>query len=147
MTMAMTKLAWLALLPLALATAACDGTFKYFNFKVWDGGKEVYVEKFYNDGLGSVPHQKTAFDLASHGDGDAAIRVLEDHIAHGGGTDWDNYDLAILYERRHNWDKAEAAIREAIRLDRGTKTNNTDFTRELALIQHYREEEAKVKGK
>lgn len=134
----------LVAVPIALGLAGCDGTFKYFNFKVWDGGKEVYVEKFYNDGLGSVGHQKTAFDLASHGDNDAAIRVLEDHIAHG-GTDWDNYDLAILYERKHDWDKAEAAIKEAIRLDRHEKTNNTDFQRELALIQHYREEEAKAK--
>jgi len=134
---------------LGLFAAGCSPSLKYFKFKVWDEGRQVYVEKFFNDGFGAAPHATTAYESAMNGDNETALKVMKNHVDHQGGDAWDYWDLAILYERRHDWDAAEAAMREAIHKDRhdGDKRIDADFPKELALIEHYRDEENKHKGK
>jgi hypothetical protein len=146
----MKSLASLALLAaLGAASTGCSPSLKYFRFKVWENNQQVYVNKFFNDGFGAAPHATAAYEAAENGDNDSALKILKGHIDHQGGDAWDYYDLAILYERRHQWDDAEAAIQKAISSDRhdGDRHVDADFPKELGLIRYYRDQENKHAGR
>ena len=121
------------LVTLALAAAACGASLKHIEFPVKENGQSVQVSKFFNDGFGGTEATK-AFEAAQRGDVPAAIAILNEDIARHPTFAWNHYDLAILYESTASWDKAEAEIKEAQRVEGPKGASTKSYADELAYI-------------
>lgn len=119
----------LAGLALSLGLTAC-GPQKYVGFEVWEGPNETSQAKkslYYN--AGGIYDQ--AWAMLENNDVDGAIKLFVEK-ENKSGFDW-RY-LAILYEVKHDWVKAEEAINKAIELD----PKDADLQSELAYIQDHK---------
>jgi tetratricopeptide (TPR) repeat protein len=137
------------------ALLGCDSlSLKYIRFPVKENGRTVEVQKFYNDGIGLVPEQGQAYEAAARGDFNGAERLLRRALERLPEDEWTWYDLAIIHEAQGEWDKAEDAIKNAIKWDldnvkkggkgkkgKGPSSNlrpNNDFQKELDFIQAHK---------
>lgn len=119
----------LAGLALSLGLTAC-GPQKYIGFEVWEGPSETsQAKKKLHYGVGGYYDQ--AWEMLEKNDVDGAIALIEAY-ENKGQFDW-RY-LAILYEVKHDWPKAEEAINKAIEL----APQDSDLQSELAYIQDHK---------
>ncbi|MCL2824275.1 MAG: hypothetical protein FWD57_09810 [Polyangiaceae bacterium] len=113
----------------AVALSAFGCATKYVEFPVWEGeGQEASTAKKmipHCAGTGGCP--KT-YDRLQADDVDGAIALLEGD-ENKSAMVWAY--LAVLYEVKHDWDKAEAAINEAIKTD-------SSYQSELDYIQDHK---------
>jgi hypothetical protein len=124
----------------ALGLAGCGASIKELGFSVDEGGRKVHVEKFFNDGLGGDNAAAHAFEAATRNDIAGAMQIMKDDIARDPKDAWDHYNLGILYEATAEWDKAEAEMKEAQRLDSAATKGkpNTRFAEEIAFIDRHK---------
>jgi len=112
-----------------LGTGGCDPTLKYVRFPVHEGNAKVYYEKFFNDGFGLDLDAAAAYEAIERHDVDTAVRYCENAARKSPNDDWPQYNLAIVYEVKGNWDAAETAIREAIRIDQAQRAANKNLSK------------------
>jgi tetratricopeptide (TPR) repeat protein len=115
---------------------ACGASaLKHIDFSVTEGGHPVAVSKFFMDGFSDGDPQNQAFAAAQRNDVPGAIKILEADIATNPKNSWDHYDLGILYEATGAWDKADAEMKEAQRIDAAEKRPaEKRYSEELAYI-------------
>jgi tetratricopeptide (TPR) repeat protein len=131
---------------IVLAAGGCDATLKHVRFPVQEGNSKVYYEKFFNDGFGLDLDEAAAYQAIERNDVDTAVRYCESAVRAHPNDEYAQYDLAIVYEIKGNWDGAETAIREAIRIDTAqratakgqSKRADADYVAELAFIQRHK---------
>jgi hypothetical protein len=117
----------ITLLPLGVGAATACGpnstwALKHLDFNVTESGKSIPVEKFYmDDGITDSSPQNLAFTAAKQGDIPGAIKILTDDTQARPTNSWNHYDLGVLYEATLAWDKAEAEMKEAQRIDAAEK--------------------------
>ncbi len=117
----------------ALAFAAGCGTHKYLNFQVWEGpGQTSEAHKSFDADLALGGYHDQVWDLLGKNDVDGAIKLIE---AEQQKNQFDYYNLAILYEVKHDWAKAEENMKAAIAADKGM---NPSYQNELAYIQDHK---------
>jgi len=117
--------------------AGLTGCSRYFVLPVWENGRQVNVSKWFNDG--ALDYRVTAYDMANHSN-DEAIKIMKIHMDRYGADAWDHYDVAILYERKAEWDNAEQEINLAISAAQASGNHRVDtiISSELSDIQSYR---------
>ena len=119
---------------IALAGTAC-GPKKYLTYEVWESpGQTSNAKKDWVSGIGG--YHDEAWAALEKNDVDGTIKLIEGD-ANKGYFDW--YNLAILYEVKHDWVKAEEAIQAAIK-DHDEKFHKPyDMLQtELAYIQEHK---------
>jgi Tfp pilus assembly protein PilF len=116
---------------LALAAGGCDFTSKYVRFPVQEGSARVYYEKPFYDAFGIDVNTGLAYDAIERNDVDTALRYCEKAVRDDPNDQWAQWDLAIIYEIKGNWDGAEVAMKEAIRLDLARKAASKDLKKEV----------------
>ena len=126
-----------AVAALALGTSACS--MRYVEFKVWEGPdqasearKPIPIKGMIASGSGYSQSYKALEDGGTEGV-DAAIKALDgvtnkDYVYHA--------YLAVLYEVKHDWAKAETEMQTAI-AESGGK-NSQELADELAYIQEHK---------
>jgi hypothetical protein len=119
---------------IALGTSAC-GKQPYLNFEVWEAPDQTsQANKKFITGMGG--YHEEAFALLEKNDVDGTIKLIEAD-AKKGYFDW--YNLAVLYEVKHDWAKAEECIQNAIKDHEDTFHKPYDLLQtELAYIQDHR---------
>ena len=118
----------------ALGASAC-GKQPYLNFEVWEGPSETsQANKKFITGIGG--YHEEAFALLEQNDVDGTIKLIE---ADANKSYFDWYNLAVLYEVKHDWAKAEECINNAIK-DHDEKFKKPDdmLQAELAYIQDHK---------
>ena len=127
------RLSAVAVVFLAAGAVACGASLKNIDFPVMQNGQNVEVSKSWEDGFGGTEATK-AFEALQRNDKPAAIKILSDDIVTHPTFAWNHYDLALVYESMGSWDKAEAEIKEAQRIE-GPKTIGTKiYAEEHAFI-------------
>lgn len=119
---------------LALGVSACGPT-KYLGFEVWEGPQQTsQAKKKFIGGVGG--YHDEAWALLEKNDVDGTIKLIE---ADGNKSYFDWYNLAILYEVKHDWAKAEEALQNAIKdHDEKFKKPYDLLQDELAYVQDHR---------
>ena len=129
-------LSWKAgsVLAIALLASACSTPNKSIRFNILDNGRQIEVSKFYNDGFGVDKTEANAFKATQNGDLEGATKMMQSEVALQPNNQWARWDLAVLYEAASQWDKAEAEIKECIRIEPKEKR----FHDELAFIENHK---------
>lgn len=110
---------------LALAGTAC-GPKKYLTYEVWEApGQSSNAKKEWVDGIGG--YHEDAWAALEKNDVDGTIKMIEGDT-NKSYFDW--YNLAILYEVKHDWVKADEAIQAAI------KDHDETFHKPYDLLQN-----------
>ena len=128
-------ISWGALAGLLVFGAAGCGPTKYLTFEVWEGpGQSSHAKKLFIGGIGGYHEQ--AWAALQKNDVDGAIKLIEQDQMK---NDMDYYNLAILYEVKHDWAKAENAIQQAIKIH-NDKFHQPDkrYEAELRYIQDHK---------
>ena len=120
----------------AIAFGAGCGPQKYLTFQVWEGpSKASEAKKKFVGGIGGYHDQ--VWEMLGKNDVDGAIKLIEGDANKG----WlDYYNLAVLYEVKHDWVKAEEACKkgqEDYAKSFPGKTDD-DLAAELAFIQAHK---------
>ncbi len=92
----------------AIAFGAGCGPQKYLSFQVWEGSsKTSEAKKHFVGGIGGYHDQ--VWELLGKNDVDGAIKLIEGDA----NKSWLDYrNLAVLYEVKHEWAKAEEACKK-----------------------------------
>jgi len=123
---------WFALAGALAFTAGC-GTQKYVMFQVWEGpGQTSDARKSFDADIAIGGYHDQAWELLGKNDVDGAIKLIE---AEAKKSHFDYYNLAILYEVKHDWTKAEENIQAAINDAKGM---DDQYKAELAYIQEHK---------
>lgn len=118
----------------ALAFATGCGTHKYLMFEVWEGpGQTSEARKSFDADIALGSYHDQVWELLGKNDVDGAIKLIEDEKQK---SHFDYYNLAILYEVKHNWAKAEENINAAIADAKGM--GDEQYKTELAYIQEHK---------
>ncbi len=119
---------------IALGTSAC-GPQPYLVFEVWEGPSQTSTaNKKFITGVGGYHEQ--ALSMLEQNDIDGTIQLIE---AEENKSYFDWYNLALLYEVKHNWAKAEECIQNAIKHHDEKFSKPSDMLQsELAYIQDHR---------
>ncbi len=117
----------------AIAFATGCGTHKYLNFQVWEGpGQVSEAHKPFDADIAVGGYHDQVWELLGKNDVDGAIKLIE---AEQQKSHFDYYNLAILYEVKHDWAKAEENINLAIKDAKGM---DDQYKAELAYIQDHK---------
>lgn len=123
---------WCALAGALAFTAAC-GTQKYVMFQVWEGqGQTSEAKKKFDADIAIGSYHDQVWELLGKNDVDGAIKLIE---AEPKKSHFDYYNLAILFEVKHDWTKAEENIQAAIKDANGM---DEQYKTELAYIQDHK---------
>lgn len=123
-----------AVLVIALFASACGASLKTVTFNVLEGGRQVEVSRMFNDGLGADTSAANAFKAVQKGDIPEATKMMQSEVALHPNNQFHHWDLAILYEAASQWDKAEAEMKECIRIEPKEKM----YADELAFIENHK---------
>jgi hypothetical protein len=130
---------------IVLAAGGCDFTMKYVRFPVQEGNTKVYYEKLFDDLLGADNDQAIAYGAIEHHDITTALFYCQRGVRAHPGEAYPQYDLAIIYEIKGDWEAARVAIQEAIRLDQAARAGakgqqkqvDADLVSELRFIENH----------
>ena len=128
-------ISWGTLAGLLVFGATACGPTKYLTFEVWEGPQQSsHAKKLFIGGIGG--YHEAAWAALQKNDVDGAIKLIEqDNMK----NHMDYYNLAVLYEVKHDWANAEKAIQQAIKMHE-EKFHQPDkqYEAELAYIQEHK---------